>query len=71
MTWYNDDPRERINKRASIVILRPSMGHYDNPGTAEVDTKYGWYIHTSYKDYPSIDDWDPLWVWTFAPKMPT
>jgi len=70
MNWRRGDPRLSINKRAYIIILRPSMsGHgYWNTGTAFVDTKEGWYIHTSFDDYRSIEKWDSDWAWTWAPK---
>lgn len=67
--WKYTDPRFDINKRADIVILRPSLvGHgHMNAGTAHVDTKEGWWIITDFPDHPSIEEWDPDWCWTFAP----
>ena len=64
--WKIEDPRFVVNKRAHIIIVRHGpLGPI--AGTGFVDTKDGWYIHTDFKDYPSIDDWDPTWKWTFAP----
>lgn len=62
------DPRYDINKRANIIILRPTVGGNWSTGTAHVDTKEGWSIVTSFSDYYSIDEWDPDWVWCFVPK---
>jgi hypothetical protein len=41
-SWHRDDPRDAINKRDNIIILRPSMsGHFWDAGTARVETKEG------------------------------
>lgn len=70
MNWRRGDPRDSINKRAYIIILRPSIAGRGGwtPGTGFVDTKDGWYIHTSFDDHRSIDEWDPDWAWTWAPE---
>lgn len=65
--WRKNDPRFDINKRASIIIARPSMRGQWLTGTAHVDTKEGWSIITSFEDHRSIDKWDPDWTWCFAP----
>ena len=71
--WKNTDPRYDINKRDNIVILRPSLkgNNVYIAGTGEVDTKEGWNIFTSFEDYKLIDadtEWNPLWLWAFAPN---
>jgi len=70
--WKNIDPRLCIDKRADIVILRPSLnGHGQRTaGTGQVDTKEVWCISTSFDDYSLIgvgDDWNPDWYWAFGP----
>lgn len=74
--WLNTDPRISINKRADIIILRPAcpgpgeyfVGGKYMAGTGQVETKHGWYIHTSFADHHGVDDWDPTWLWTWAPR---
>jgi hypothetical protein len=68
--WKNSDPRIDINRHAAIIILRPCVGGY-TAGTGQVETKHGWYIHTSFDDHRGIDDWDPTWLWTWAPRTRT
>jgi len=72
MEWKTGDPREALvgRKHASIVILRPNRrgGKSWEAGTAHVEMKHGWHIHTSFDDHTSIDKWDPDWRWTLAPE---
>lgn len=73
-TWRNTDPRELINKRARILILRPSEfgGKRYRVGLADVDTKEVYNIFTDFDDYRSINadmKWDPLWWWAWAPDF--
>ncbi len=35
--WRNDDPREHINKRADILILRPTGGTNYRVGQGQVE----------------------------------
>jgi len=70
--WQNTDPRDAINKRARIIIVRPNTqgNHGEELGQGWVDTKEGWHIHTTFADHPSIhadDKWDPIWRWIFWP----
>jgi hypothetical protein len=70
--WQNTDPRDSVNKRARIIIVRPSTqgNHGEELGQGWVDTKDGWYIHTTFADHKSIsadDKWDPIWRWIFWP----
>lgn len=71
--WLNTDPRYSINKRADIVIIRPSIlgcGHVE-AGMGYVDTKEGWSIWTPFENHKFIsadDNWDMDWVWTWAPR---
>jgi hypothetical protein len=64
--WRNDDPREHINKRADILILRPTGGTNYRVGQGQVETKNGWSIWTTFEDHQHIEDWDPLWWWDWA-----
>ena len=64
--WRNDDPREHINKRADILILRPTGGTNYRVGQGQVETKNGWSIWTTFEDHQHIDDWDPLWWWDWV-----
>ena len=67
--WKNTDPRHSINKRAEIVIIRPGAGGRETC-LGYVDTKDGWYIHTTFEGHTSIhadDKWDTDWCWTWAP----
>jgi hypothetical protein len=71
-SWKTTDPRMSVNKRARIVILRPSSaGHgIQDAGTGHVDTKDGWYVHTSFEEHSSVhegDKWPEGWFWTWAP----
>ena len=71
MTWKNTDPRFDVSKRATIVIVRPSLNGYPEAGVGEVETDHGYYIHTSFENRPGIsenDNWDPIWYWTFVPE---
>lgn len=61
--WVYEDPRHTIWKRANIVILRPG----GRAGTAHVECKHAWFIHTTFEDYPRIDEWDPAWCWARIP----
>jgi hypothetical protein len=70
--WQNTDPRDSINELAQIIIVRPNTqsNHGEELGQGFVDTKEGWYIHTTFEDHPSIhadDKWDPIWRWIFWP----
>jgi len=68
--WNKEDPRYSINKRADIIILRPSSNGRLEAGTAHVDTKETWCIFTSFTNCSLIDadsDWDKDWLWTWAP----
>lgn len=69
--WLQTDPRHSFNKRANIVIVRPSANGR-KAGTGHVDTKEVWGIWTDFEDhkYISADDkWDMDWYWTWAPKL--
>ena len=72
--WSNTDPREVINKRARIIILRPSesgFGHYRS-SVADVHTKEVYNIFTDFEDYQVINadmEWDPIWWCDFAPDF--
>lgn len=72
MNWKNTDPRDDINKRDDIVILRPDeRGAMSRAGTAHVDSKETYNIFTSFDDYKCIaadGKWDELWWWTRAPR---
>lgn len=68
--WSNEDPRERINKRADILILRPTGGSSYRVGQGQVETKNGWSIWTTFEDHKYIESWDPLWWWDWAPTLP-
>ena len=68
--WRNEDPREHINKRADILILRPTGGVSYRVGQGQVETKHAWTIWTSFEDHQHIDEWDPLWWWDWAPRLP-
>lgn len=68
--WKATDPRIDINKRASIVILRPTLIGGWVAGTAFVDTKEGYSIRTSFEDHRVIgadENWDLDWRWAFQP----
>jgi hypothetical protein len=67
--WKNTDPRFDIYKRANIIIARPGLNSLLRVGSGFVDTKDGWYIHTSFEDYKSIDEWNEDWYWTIAPDI--
>lgn len=65
--WKNTDPRFDINKRASIIIIKPGINGREI-GFAHVDTKEMWCIFTSFINYKLIDvdnNWDNSWVWTW------
>lgn len=65
--WRNQDPREFINKRADILILRPgATGSSYRVGQGQVETKNAWSIWTSFDDHKHIDEWDPLWWWDWS-----
>jgi len=72
--WRDSDPRHDINKRATIVIVRPRAPGIERreSSVAFVDTKHGYYIHTEFEDpYDRVsadDDWPEGWQWTWAPK---
>ncbi len=70
MEWRYTDPRLDINKRANIIICRPSINGQLEIGTAHVDTKEGWWIFTNFKknknDSNNIE-WNQDWCWDFAP----
>lgn len=73
MEWKNTDPRLDINKRAQIVILRPSeKGHFFYAaGVGYVETKDVYCIFTDFGDHRLIhadQEWDSSWKWIFAPK---
>lgn len=70
--WRNTDPRDSIDKRARIIIVRPNtQGNFgEEIGQGWVDTKEGWYIHTTFEDHKDLhadDKWDPIWRWVFWP----
>ena len=78
MEWSNQDLRELVNKRAKIVILKPSYGWNNivkpEQFIAEVETKHSWSVHiqTIYIDQKSLididDDWPQEWQWIFIPS---
>jgi hypothetical protein len=73
LEWKNTDPRYDINKRAKIIILRPSeFGHNRKEvALANVDTKEVWCIFTDFYNTSCIsadDKWDDSWFWIFAPN---
>jgi len=70
--WKREDPRLLINKRANIVVLRPSLlGHGNfSPLMGYVETKNGWSIILECEECALIsadDNWPQDWVWTWAP----
>lgn len=71
--WRNTDPRYSINKRADIVIIRPSIkgnGQLE-AGMGYVDTKDSWSIWTPFENHNYIsadDNWDTDWTWAWVPK---
>ena len=70
--WKNTDPRLDIDKRADIVILRPSLTGFGHrtAGVGQVETKNGWSVHTSFEDYKCLhasEEWNPDWQWAFGP----
>ena len=69
--WKNSDPRFSINKRNTILILRPK-GYDRRTSIADVETKHGWFVRTEFdKPYDCIaegDDWPEDWVWIMCPK---
>jgi hypothetical protein len=72
--WSNTDPRESIDKRANIIILRPSLIGVSHPEVAyaQVDTKEVYCIFTDFENYRCINadmKWDPSWQWEFAPDL--
>lgn len=72
--WRDTDPRHDINKRATIVIVRPRAPGIERreSSVAYVDTKEGWWIGTEFEEpYKHIsvdDDWPEGWMWTWAPR---
>jgi hypothetical protein len=71
--WKDQDPRHAINKRDTIVIVRPDPvtgGHWQ-AGMGEVDTKNGWSIVLSGLEPRRLidesDTWPEGWLWTRAP----
>jgi hypothetical protein len=70
--WRNTNPLHDLvdRKRATIVILRPSLkGHYEaTVGYCEM--KHGWSISIDFSgERPrTIEDWDPAWLWCLAPE---
>lgn len=72
--WKTTDPRDSVNKRASIVILRPNpAGRGLDAGMGYVDTKEGWYVGTTFEEHSSVhegDKWPEGWLWTWAPEVP-
>ena len=69
--WRKGDPRHDINKRARIVILRPIAPGRFGAMMADVETKHGWSIVIDDRSQygKSLDDWDPDWLWTWAPPF--
>jgi hypothetical protein len=72
--WKNTDPREHINKRGQIVILRPGLHGYHTmrAGLGLVDTKEQYIILTDFEDHHLINadqSWDPSWLWAFGPEV--
>lgn len=65
LPWRNLDPRLFINKRSHIVIMKTTNGQLFS---GSVETNHGWYIHTDIPGHSSVDDWNPDWVWTYAPS---
>ena len=72
MTWKSTDPRFDINKRATIVIVRPG-GSGRISSLARVETKNGWSVFTDFMEGRSFigpdDDWDEDWLWCYAPPV--
>jgi hypothetical protein len=74
-SWFRDDPRYHINKRAKIIILYSDhSGFHKKAAIGEVNVNDGWYIGII-SDNPELrssidsgDDWPEGWVWTFQPK---
>jgi hypothetical protein len=70
--WRSSDPRNDLvdRKRASIVILRPSLtGHHD-AGTGHCEMKHGWHISFTGEPGRILENWDPAWLWVLAPTQP-
>ena len=65
MTWYTDDPRYTIGKRAIIIIYSASS---HKVWCADVETKHGFYIHGYKDDLHADDNWPEHLMWCYAPK---
>jgi hypothetical protein len=72
VVWRRSDPRHDINKRATIVILRPALSGLGwTAGIGYVETHQGYSVSTSFEDHGLIgegDAWDDSWAWAFAPE---
>jgi hypothetical protein len=73
-SWFKDDPRWHIGKRADIVILIKSInGFYSEAISGSVDVKETFTIflngETSCgKTWLSADsDWPENWIWSYCP----
>jgi hypothetical protein len=74
MEWKNSDPRIDINKRAEIVILRPSLTGKLEAGTGSVETKHVYCVFTSFENHSLVsedEEWDEAWLWIRMPDKET
>ena len=71
-SWKKTDPRESINKRARIVILRPTATSSLEAGIGYVDNKDTFCIFTAFENHSLVNEnekWDETWLWTWAPEI--
>jgi hypothetical protein len=71
MEWKKTDPRLSINKRANIVVVRPSCSGTEAV-CGNVETKH---VYCIWLDQPedrnfirADDEWPEDWWWTFTPE---
>ncbi len=80
--WQNEDPRNVVYKRAEIILLKRVQNGWQ-PFAASVETKHGWSISIHHhnpeaaalsgvaRTLTEVDEWDPDWLWTYAPEVNT
>jgi len=69
--WKNTDPRDEIYKRATIVIVRPSLNGAPETGIGHVETKNGYSVLTDFEIHSMVSEdekWDEAWWWIRAPE---
>ncbi len=68
VVWKTEDPREWVNKRATIVVC-DIAGHRTTQ--ARVDTKYDWCVRfgaPGWDDLSMTDTWPDNMAWSFFPS---